>query len=526
MAVADESADIKWFVRVVPVPPKKRLDLVLGTHSEPTWKRTTRAAALLLERDAALISALRRRAPEPLSWMFDPRPGYEAAHDRGLDSVLPLLLPRRVTDSLYPFQRRGVAWLLCQARAILADDMGLGKTVQVIAALRRLVRAGRISSSLVVVPRTLLDTWDTEAKRWAPELVTHRYRTNRGGGSARAWSRSLNQAHILFTSYEELRTPSRQMIELPPDLIVADEAHRLRKADSLTHRGLRQVPAPRFWALTGTPVENNAKDLAGILSLLEPSVFSVDDHRYGVVSLRARARPYILRRTKHLVQPELVKPLEIEEVVALSGVQRRAYDWVIKEHQPGIPGSSLQLFNRLRRICDLDEQSGSSSKLDRAMEIIRASLADTEKVVVFSYTIAPLLALRSRIRSKLGDVVEVLIGEQSLEKRQRVVERFKSDPCCGVLLTSMRIGGEGLTLTEANHVIMVNRWWNPSTNSQAIDRVVRIGQTRPVTVHYLVCRDTVEDRLKPLLDRKKMTFVQLIEALQYHSDTANELLGT
>lgn len=487
--------------------------------------RLEQAVTLLVQSDAAVVTALERNRPEPLSWSFDPRPGYERAHDRVLDPVLPLLLPRIVRDSLYPFQRQGVAWLLTHRRAILADDMGLGKTVQVLAALRRLFRVGKITSALVVVPRSLLSNWEHETQKWAPELVTRRYMDGRGkGGSTPAWASVVSGSHLLLTSYERVRSPSADICDHPPDIIVADEAHRLRKAESLAHKGLRCISASRFWALTGTPVENSTEDLSVLLSLLDPTAFSVDDHRHGTMSLRARARPFILRRTKRVIRPELPQPEKREEVVALTSAQRAAYRRELKQWNPGAAGAGLLLFNNLRRICDYEEATRTSSKLERAVEIIKAAADDGDKTVIFSYTIAPLRALLLRIRSELGDVGRLLIGEQPLEQRNRVVAYFKSDRRCVALLCSMRVGGEGLTLTEANHVILINRWWNPSTNDQAIDRVVRIGQTKPVVVHYLTCKDTIEDRLQPLLDRKKMTFVQLIDALQYQPDSVRELL--
>ena len=512
-------------VELISEPPQARLVLRLDSANDgASSRRAARAAHLLLERDAGVAQKLKRIAPAPLSWLFDPRPGYEYAHDRTLDIVLPLLLPCMVVDDLYPFQRAGVAWLLRNRRAILADDMGLGKTVQVLAALRRHFRHGHIETCLVVAPRTLLKNWQAEARRWAPELVTrllhedmHRWPTT--------WCSAVARSHILLASYEEVRQPSDEIIDAPPDIIVADEAHRLRKARSLAHRGLRRINATRIWALTGTPVERDAEDLAGILSLLRPAWFAVDDHRLGTTLLRARARPYLLRRTKESVLPELPVAEQHIDEVRLHPVQRRAYDDAVRSFRPTESGGYLPLFNKLLSICDLDRASGASSKLDHAMKLVRAAIDVGHKSVVFSYRLAPLRVLLLRLRAEFGGAAELLTGEHSLHARNRTVQRFKSDPACWVLLASLRVGGEGLTLTEANRVIFLNRWWNPSTNSQAVDRVVRIGQRMPVTVHYMTCRDTVEERVQPLLDSKEMTFAQLIGALQHEPETVRHLLA-
>ncbi len=518
------NSDERLVIELVAEPPAARLVLRLdgATNFAPS-RRTARAAELLLERDARVARKLRRIAPEPLSWLFDPRPGHEHVHDRTLDMVLPLLLSRTVVDDLYPFQRDGVAWLLQNRRSILADDMGLGKTVQVIAALRRHFRNGRIESCLVVAPRTLLKNWQVEARRWAPELVTRPLR-HENDRRQTTWRSAVASAHILLASYEEVRQPSAEIIEAPPDIIVADEAHRLRKARSLAHRGLRRIDAPRIWALTGTPVERDAADLAGILSLMHPRRFAVDDHRLGTVLLRARARPYLLRRTKKLVLPELPTAEQHVEEVRLHPAQRHAYDGAVRSFTLAETGGYLPLFSRLLSICDLDRGSGESSKLDQAANLVRAAIEGGYKSVVFSYTLTPLRVLLSRLRAEFGAAAELLTGEHSLQARNRTVQRFKSDPGCWTLLASLRVGGEGLTLTEANRVIFLNRWWNPSTNSQAVDRVVRIGQRMPVTVHYLTCRDTVEERVQPMLDSKEMTFAQLIDALQHKPETVRQLL--
>ena len=459
-----------------------------------------------------------------LSWDFDPRPGHERNCDRRLRRVLPLLLPPGVKDDLYPFQRSGVAWLLRTPKAILADDMGLGKTIQVIAAVRRLYRYGRIESCLVVAPRTLLTNWLAETDRWAPELIAQRLDfTNRTFTPAR-WRGAVARAHVLLASYEDLRGLWDDLEGQPPDLIVADEAHRLRKAESLTYGSMREIAAPRFWALSGTPVERDAQDLACLLSLLEPRRFAIDDHRHGIDALRARVRPYLLRRTKDLVLPELPEVTEHIESVELHSSQRLAYARELSSVGRRFEDGYLALFNKLRSICDLDPGTGESSKLDRVEELIESASADGDKTVVFSYMLEPLRQLHTRLAARRGSIAALLTGGQSLDERRRSVDRFKMQPDCWALLASTRVASEGLTLTEANRVVFINRWWNPSTNSQAVDRVVRIGQRKPVSVHYLTCVNTVEDRLQPMLDRKETTFEQLIEALRHRPEAARELL--
>ena len=178
------------------------------------------------------------------------------------------------------------------------------------------------------------------------------------------------------------------------------------------------------------------------------------------------------------------------------------------------------------RWAGLAATTGESAKLDRAVELAESAMADGCKTVVFSYMRDPLRHLQKRLVAAHGNIAAMLTGEQSLDQRRRSVARFKTQPDCWVLLASTRVASEGLTLTEASRVIFVNRWWNPSTNSQAVDRVVRIGQTKPVIVRYLTCADTVEDRLQPLLDRKEMTFDQLIDALQHRPEAVRELMTT
>lgn len=428
--------------------------------------------------------------------------------------ILPLLLSRAINDSLYSYQREGVAWLIKQRRAILGDDMGLGKTAQALAAARRLIRHGRISWMLVVCPRTLIATWIREAGRWAPELCVA---TALPGFDSRfvRWSRLVKRAHVLFTSYEQLRKPPAALVANPPDLIIADEAHRLRKADSQTTQGFRKIDSPRFWALTGTPIERDTEDLAVLLSLLDPGRFVPADGLLPPTTLRSLVRPYLLRRRKEHVLSELPQVIEETEVLELSEAQRKTYNstrltkLAAKQNQ-----SILTIFNKLRMICDADPATGESSKLDRVCEIVSDIRAANEKVVVFSYVLDPLRRLQGRLAEpELAVRFATITGEQPLQERNKAIDTFRSDAGCVVLLASTRVASEGLTLTEANNVIFVNRWWNPSSNAQARDRVVRIGQSRIVRIVSFTCRDTVEERLEQLLEQKALTFDQVVEAL-------------
>ncbi len=487
-----------------------------GVRPSPT-ERLRVLADRALQLDAALARVLAKGKAVTIHVQRDdfaiPRVPRTGGVFNSADLIRPLLMRRKVDDALYPYQRSGVAWLLRHRRALLADDMGLGKTAQAIGATRRLVRQGVVRWGLVVVPRTLVANWHAECRTWAPELCVNS-QLPVGKHRDEIWYRAVQRAHLVITTYEQLRDPPAALLDTPPDLVIADEAHRLRRRESLSNRGFSTISTDWLWALSGTPLERDAEDLAVLMSILDPRRFSSEDGRLHPATLRARARPYILRRRRDDVLGELPPIMENEEELELTSAQRGAYVRAIRTHaQRNRPSSFLALFGELRSICDMESNSRSSAKLDRILDLIADTTANDEKAVVFSYLLPPLYELRERLRNA-GVGCEILTGEMGLSERSCALDRFRTDPRSHVLLASSRVASEGLTLTEANHVFFVNRWWNPSSNAQARDRVVRIGQTRAVCVWNFSCRGTVESRLGSILATKQQTFDQLIDALR------------
>lgn len=435
--------------------------------------------------------------------------------------IRPLLLDPPDLGTLYPFQRQGVEWLASRGGGILADDMGLGKTVQAITAIRLLFNRGSLRGALVVCPKGLIATWEREFDRWAPELgvavVTPPARIRE-----QAWKAVAGRRHILLTNYEQLRDPPAVLQSAAPDVMVADEAHRLRNRGARITSGSFRLAPKRFWALTGTPLERNLDDLATLLSLVAPERFAPGDGKLHPSSLRSRARPYVLRRRKEDVLEELPPVLDTTEMLELSGAQARAYRAAVIQHrQTRGTGDELALLTRLQTVCDLDPESGRSSKVERILQLLERIRAQNEKAVVFSHRIEPLRELSRRAAGRWGpDAATVLVGEMDNDERDRAVTHFRRAPQALALLASSRVGGEGLTLVEANHVFLFNQWWNPSANDQARDRVVRIGQRRKVRVHRFCCRGTIEEALERILASKRELFVDTVERLAHGDSSA------
>ena len=476
-------------------------------------RRLVLAAERALRSDAALRWQLRRGR-------FAVRLGRQIGRG-GL--VSRLCLPHLMSPSslpLYPFQRQGVVRLLRSPRVLFADDMGLGKTVQAAAALNILVASGRVRSALVLSPATLVPNWLSELDRWVPELVV-------ANGSpakharAPSWTSLKNQCHVIVTNYEDVRAAASAIGSPAIDLLILDEAHRVKNWDSLTSRAVRRIDCDRVWALTGTPLERDSTDLTSLLAILDPDAFTADDAKLSPGVVRARAARFVLRREKKDVLAELPPVVRKHQRLSMGTKQRSAYRDIHATSQS--EANALTVFTRLREICDYDPITRKSVKIDRIVRILEAIRDNGEKAVVFSYLLEPLRLLEARL-STARLPCELLVGSMNAREREKAIARFKKRPVLA-LLASMRIASEGLTLVEANHVILVNRWWNPSLNQQAIDRVVRIGQTRRVWVHSFTVEGTVEDDLDRMLEAKEELFDEMIGRLSKNAGSFSRVLA-
>jgi SNF2 family DNA or RNA helicase len=389
--------------------------------------------------------------------------------------------------------------------------MGLGKTIQAISALLELVKSGEVLHCLVIAPRSLLFNWLVELDRWAPELASSILVPGSKGGSE-IWQRRLGKSHVVITSYEQLRAAG-PIFEFEFDLVIADEAHRLRNRESAQSKGFRLFRARRIWFLSGTPLERDPEDLITLMSLLKPDLFSPRDIKLGAAFVRAKAQRFILRRKKNDVLKDLPELVRNHEYIELNDLQRDEYKqssaWSRSEDQ-------LVRFMKLREICDLSVADKSSSKLDRIREIVNEIVLNGENVVVFSFWNSTLQHLASLFEGDHPGLVRVYSSDLSIEKRNEVVTNFKSNG--GIFLASGHIAAEGLTLTEANHAIFANRWWNPSLNRQAEDRIRRIGQGKTTFVYTFSAPGTVEELLDDMLEEKSLSerdFVELLSSKQF-----------
>jgi SNF2 family DNA or RNA helicase len=398
-------------------------------------------------RSCSVTDSLRLELADRVEFPIGPQPVRGARRPSLGDLLLPHVASRDIPEALYRFQADGVAWLSRNPRAILADDMGLGKTVQVLVALDQIIAEELGSQALVVTPKTLLPNWLRESAKWTPGLVV-RSAQELGAGSLRGG------AHVVLCTYEELKRLPR-LRQRPWRVLVADEAHRLRTGESEEAECFREVQSECCWLLTGTPIEHSATDLAMLLSYLDPVRFSAKKLLSTPEAVRPTARPYLLRRRKSDVLNELPAVHRRDIAVQLTAKQsQRYFDTLFG--RDGERRNQLQKLAACRSICDLDPDDETSGKLDWLEDFIASKLPHDEKVVVFSAYLPILRAAMRRFRSVLPGACMYIAGDTPPEERQDLVSEFQQEGGPRVLLVSMGVGAEGITLTRANHVVFAS----------------------------------------------------------------------
>lgn len=435
--------------------------------------------------------------------------------------------PEGFSGQLRDYQREGVGWMNFLREfgfgGCLADDMGVGKTAQVLALLESRRVEGK-GPSLVVAPKSLMFNWRMEAARFTPGL-----RVLEHTGTTR--DTSLIDGHnVVLTTYGTLLRDAAHLAEIPFDYVVLDEAQAIKNAATASAKAVRLLRADNRLALSGTPVENHLGELWSLFEFLNPGMLgqaSVLQMAGGLARnpgeearklLSQALRPFILRRTKQQVARELPEKTEQTIFCELEGAQKRQYDDLRRHYretllarvdQQGMGRAKLGVLEALLRLrqaaCHpglIDEKRSheSSAKIGLLLEQLAEVREEGHKALVFSQ-FTSLLAILRRHLDKEGIRYEYLDGRT--RDRQSHVNAFQTDPGCGLFLISLKAGGLGLNLTAAEYVFLLDPWWNPAVESQAIDRAHRIGQTRPVFAYRLIARDTVEEKVLELQKTKR-----------------------
>ncbi len=462
----------------------------------------------------------------------------------GFAGIAPAAPPKSFRGELRGYQREGLGWLMflerCGFGGCLADDMGLGKTVQILALLagRRARLASRSAPasgspvapgrrpSLIVVPASLLYNWRQEAARFAPRLSILELR----GADRRCDPVTLAQFDLVLITYGTLKRDIERLARIEFDYCILDEAQAIKNAKTAAARAVRRLRAEHRLVATGTPVENHLGELWSLFEFLNPGLLGRSSSFQSLTGaarqvpqetrerLATALRPFLLRRTKRQVAPELPPKTEQTILCEVEGTQRRLYD-ELREHyrrslaakvaRQGWAKSKIQVLEALLRLrqaachpglLDPARARDESAKFESLLPRLEEILEEGSKALVFSQFTSLLSLLKLRLDAKHWSY-EYLDGATT--DRQARVERFQNAPDCPLFLVSLKAGGLGLNLTAAEYVFLLDPWWNPAVEAQAIDRAHRIGQRRPVFAYRLIARNTVEERILELQAGKR-----------------------
>ncbi len=456
------------------------------------------------------------------------------------------LIPKEISNVLRPYQKDGVAWAMFLRKyhfgGILADDMGLGKTVQTLAILST-ERPADAAPSLVICPKTLISIWVAESQRFTPEL---KIIAVEGSAAERmVILKNAKEYDVLVTSYSLFQRDTKFYRSISFYYAILDEAQYVKNRRTATALAVKTLQTKHRLALTGTPLENGVHELWSLFDFLMPGLLgNHTTFQFGferpirersdvnaLQNLKRRVKPFLLRRTKESVAPELPPRVEQTDWCELTQTQVALYadvlasvrsDVIAAVEKKGFARSRIEILaalTKLRQVCNhpalidkqLSHSEDVSGKMAHALELVREAVSGGHKILLFSQFTSMLDLIRPELDKM--EIKHVTI-EGKTRDRATVIEQFKTDSNISVFLLSLKAAGTGLTLTEADTVILYDPWWNPMVERQAMDRAHRIGQTKSVNVHKLVTKGTIEERVLALQEKKKAIFDAMV------SDTA------
>jgi len=457
-------------------------------------------------------------------------------------------LPAGLRAELRPYQVRGFAWLAFLKQwglgACLADDMGLGKTLQTLTLLLAAREAGETRPALLVCPTSVVNNWRRESERFTPALplLVHHGLTRR---KAETFAAAAAEHALVVSTYGLLHRDLEFLRAVPWAGVILDEAQNIKNSETLQAKAARSLTADYRLALTGTPVENNVGDLWSLMAFLNPGLLGsaaefrrrffvpiqIERDPEAAQALGRLTRPFVLRRLKTDPQivPDLPDKLEMHVYCALTKEQASLYEAVLREGEAEVDEASgierrgrvLAMLTKLKQVCNHPAQlladgsalAGRSGKLARLTEMLEEVLAVDERALVFTQYAEMGELLVRWLRETFGREIAFLHGGVARPKRDALVERFQqAADGPPVFVLSLKAGGTGLNLTRANHVFHFDRWWNPAVENQATDRAFRIGQSKNVQVHKMVCAGTLEEAIDALIESKREVAQQVVGA--------------
>ncbi len=453
---------------------------------------------------------------------------------KNLQNISPVKVPKTVKAQLRPYQQEGLNWLVCLQQnklgGCLADDMGLGKTLQAIALLAYIKQQKKSKlPSLIVAPTSLIFNWNKEFEKFAPSIKVLTYT----GVKRDEVFDKIKKQDVIITTYGTVLNDIIKLQNQEFNYVILDESQAIKNPNSKRYKSVKLLKAENRLTLTGTPIENNTFDLYSQMNFLNPGLLGSMSHfktEFSDAIDKAHNKeasdllyqiiyPFLLRRTKNQVATDLPQKTESIIYCEMGSEQRKIYEafkdkyreFLLNKFAENGEAQSqmyvLEGLTKLRQICNSpqllseeEEYSSSSVKLDMLIDNIKTITSEGSKILVFSQFTSMLALVQERL---VDENIEFEYLDGQTRNREKRVKNFQENDEVSVFLISLKAGGTGLNLTKAEYVFLIDPWWNPAVENQAIDRCYRIGQTKNVIAYRMICKDTIEEKIVDLQENKK-----------------------